>query len=290
MGELLATPSSATVPPFEVTETGWTVNTGAPAGGGLTWVPATTIVNGKMAEIPVPTKEPPLPPVSRGLAKPWTIRVKVPAMVGVPVRTGVVVTLAPLDMPVHVSTTPGLVASRLPGPEIEIAGFSAAWIDIPGGSCPVNVQEATFIVLVILKTSGVILVPTVALKSGRAPVGFAVRLDARIVAPAIESTAPRAAREAAADLRIVPKGDAVMISSAVTTRRATGVRCRSATRVAVDIFIQAQRRWRWLISFMVRYLGSNILGSIAESDRAPSCSRSRCRPRPCLRWRPRARS
>lgn len=113
----------------------------------------------------------------------------------------------------------------------------------PGGTDPVTVHDPTFIVLVIVKPIVVIVTPTVALKAGNGPVGFGVSELARIVAPAIESMAPREAATAAADLRSVPMGDAATNSSATAATRRTGVRCRSATSVAVDMLIQPKRLW-----------------------------------------------
>ena len=145
-----------------------------------------------------------------------------PAVVGVPSRIGVVVAIPGVTFPVHESVEPGVVASRLPAEVSAMEVFSWATIFMPGGMFPVIVQDPTFIVLVIPNASGVIVTPTVASKSGRSPVGFVVMLEDRIVAPAMELTAPSAAAAAAADLRRVPTGDVATNSSASAASLRTG--------------------------------------------------------------------
>ena len=159
-----------------------------------------------------------------------------------------------------------------------------------------TVHEATFIVLVIVNPSVVIGTLMVALKVGRGPVGEGVRLDARIVAPAMELMAPSDAIAAAAYFMAVPMGEAATNSSVATAARAAGERCRSVIRVTADRFNQAQRRRRDAMSFMVMSFGSVYVVQLLKCSWTRvggivlSCSRSRFPPRPCLPRRPRVKS
>jgi hypothetical protein len=166
----------------------------------------------------------------------------VPAVVGVPFNKGVVVELP--DIPgVHGSPeVPAVVASRSPGAVSDPPFGSTVVRTSPGGIWPVTVHEPTFIVFVIVNPSGVIGTPTVVSKTGNVPFGLGVNVEASVVAPAIESTAPSDAAATAADLSRAPTGELSTKSSAVETTRSTGERWRRATSVAVDRLNQAQ--WR----------------------------------------------
>lgn len=141
-----------------------------------------------------------------------------------PFRIGVVVAL-PVVPDVHpLPGVPGVVASRFPG-AVKLPPFGSKVVNTrPGGITPVTFHEPTFIALVIVNPIGVIAVPTVAGNVGSGPEGFAVSVEARSVAPAIESTVPRAAAAIPADLRIEPTGEAATYSPADAAMRRTGVR------------------------------------------------------------------
>src|ERR1700679_267586 len=138
---------------------------------------------------------------------------------------GVVVAfpVVPDDHPLP--AVPGVVASRLPG-AVSVPPLGSSVVRMrPGGIWPVTVHDPMFIVFVMVNASGVMAVPTVASNVGRCPEGVAFRVSARMVAPAIESTVPRAPAAMAADLRIVPIGDEATYSCAAAATRRTGVRC-----------------------------------------------------------------
>jgi hypothetical protein len=187
-------------------------------------------------------------------------------VVGVPWSTGVVAVL-PTD---HGSQgSPDVVASRFPGP-VRVPPFGSAVVSTrPGGIDPVTIHEPTFAVLVIVKPMGVIATPTVASKSGSEPVGFGVSELARIVAPATESMAPRDAATAAADFRSAPTGNAATSSSATAATRGTGVRCRSATSVAVDRLIQPKRLWAPNRSAQRRRVSVGFMGVVRGTLGSP---------------------
>jgi len=86
----------------------------------------------------------------------------VPAAVGVPLRSGVVVAL-PAEPGLHASpVVPAVVASKFPGP-VRLPPLGSTVVRTrPGGIWPVTVHEPMFIVLVIVNPSGVIGTPTVA--------------------------------------------------------------------------------------------------------------------------------
>ena len=119
---------------------------------------------------------------------------------------------------------PWVVASRTPG-AVNVPPFP--WVVVrtrPGGIWPVTFHEPMLSVFVIVKPIGVIASPTVASNAGSAPLGLGVSVVARVVAPAMESTAPRAAAAAAADFMRLPTGEAATNSSATATIRSTGER------------------------------------------------------------------
>jgi hypothetical protein len=125
---------------------------------------------------------------------------------------------------------------------------------------PVIFQDPMVIRGAIVNASGVIATPTSASKGGRVPFELGFNVVTRVVAPAMESTQPRAAAAMAADLTSALAGEASMIASTAAAARGTGVRWRSDMRAAAGRLTREQSRWR------------NAADFIAPLDSRPSAS------------------
>src|ERR1035438_3735923 len=128
VGEVVATEFRATLPQVTETELGCVVKAGAFV---TTVGTETTTVNGNIADIPVPTKVEPLPPIPAGSAKPCRSKLYVPAVVGVPTISGVVVLLPVVPGVQGLPEVPGVVASRTPGPVRDWPPASTVFSIIP---------------------------------------------------------------------------------------------------------------------------------------------------------------